>query len=138
MVPYIFQKIVILHLKQIKSMKALFKFVVIVSAVIALPSSVSAQKSVYKAVLKTSITCDHCKQCETCGGLLEKTLIKEKGVQMITLDEKASTITVIYNSNKTDIAKIKQSISKMGYDADDVKADPAGYEKLDGCCKENS
>jgi pantoate kinase len=54
---------------------------------------------------------------------------------MITLNEEESTITVVYNSKKTDLPTIKTAISQLGYDADDVKADPAGYQKLDGCCK---
>jgi len=116
-------------------MKTIFKTLALIAMVFFISNTASAQKTVFKAVMKTSINCDHCKVCPTCGGLLEKTLIKEKGVQMITLDEKESTITVIYNSKKTDIATIKSAISKMGYDADDVKADPEGYEKLDGCCK---
>jgi|SRR6218665_968600 len=98
-------------------------------------ASAQQQKIVQKATIKTAISCDHCKACPSCGGLLEKTLLKNKGIQMITLDEKNMTIEVIYNSKKTDLATIKNAISKLGYDADDVKADAASYEKLDGCCK---
>ncbi|WP_177734626.1 heavy-metal-associated domain-containing protein [Flavobacterium inviolabile] len=98
-------------------------------------SSLTAKAQVQKAVIKTAIVCDHCKQCETCGGLLEKKLIRHKGIQMITLDETKMTITVIYNSKKTDLNSIKTAISLLGYDADDIKADPKGYENLDGCCK---
>jgi mercuric ion binding protein len=93
------------------------------------------QKTIQTAIIKTAIYCDHCKACESCGDRLEKTLLKEKGIQMITLDEKAMTIKVIYNSKKTDLAKIKTAISKLGYDADDIKADAVAYEGLDGCCK---
>lgn len=93
------------------------------------------QKTVETAVIKTSIYCDHCKACETCGPKFEKTLLKEKGVQMVTLDEKAMTIKVVYNTKKTNLDNIKQAISKLGYDADDVKADAVAYEGLDGCCK---
>lgn len=81
--------------------------------------------------------CDHCKACETCGPQIEKKLLKEKGVQMVTLDETAMTIKVVYNSKKTDLDKIKAAISKLGYDADDVKADVAAYDALDGCCKKS-
>ena len=54
---------------------------------------------------------------------------------MYQLDEKNMTITVFYNTQKTDLQTIKLAISKMGYDADDVKADVAAYEQLDDCCK---
>ncbi len=93
-------------------------------------------KTTQKAVIKTSISCDHCKQCETCGGLLEKTLIKQNGIQMIVLDEKKMTISVVFNSKKTNLETIKTAISNLGYDADEIKANPTAYQKLDGCCKE--
>lgn len=98
-------------------------------------NAIAQQKTVQKAIIKTSIACDHCKACESCGGLLEKKLLHHKGIQMITLDEKEATIAVIYNSKKTDLAAIKMAISELGYDADEVKAKAAGYEKLDSCCK---
>ena len=88
-----------------------------------------------KAVIKTTIYCDHCKQCETCGQNFQTNMLKIKGVKMYELDEKKMTITVYYNAQKTDLATIKTAISKLGYDADDIKADFASYEKLDGCCK---
>lgn len=94
-------------------------------------------KTVETAVIKTAIYCDHCKVCETCGPKFEKTLLKEPGVQMVTLDDKAMTIKVVYNTKKTSLDKVRQAISKLGYDADDLKADVAAYEGLDGCCKKS-
>lgn len=116
-------------------MRANLKTTFIIAAFLLMSVTVLAQKTVQKAIIKTSIACDHCKACPSCRGLLEKTLLKNKGVQMITLDEKKVTIEVIFNSKKTDLLTIKTAISKLGYDADEVKADPSGYEKLDGCCK---
>ena len=109
-------------------------FIIVLSATSA-NAQEPKQKTTQTAVIKTAIYCDHCKACESCGDRLEKTLLKEKGIQMITLDEKAMTIKVVYNSKKTDLTKIKTAISKLGYDADDIKADVVAYESLDGCCK---
>jgi len=92
-------------------------------------------KAIQTATIKTAIYCDHCKACETCGKKFNSTLLKEKGVQMVVLDEKAMTIKVTYNAKKTDLAAIKQAISKLGYDADDVKAEAVAYSGLDDCCK---
>ncbi len=98
--------------------------------------SVAAQsKKNQKAVIKTVLNCDHCKICETCGKNFQENLYKIKGVKMYELDEKNMTITVFYNGEKTNLQTIKTAISKLGYDADDVKADKGAYEKLDGCCK---
>lgn len=117
-------------------MKTILKSTIAIAAFIFLSGTAYAQeKKTQKAIIKTSIGCDHCKVCPSCGGLLEKKLLKTEGIQMITLDEKKMTIEVIYNTKKTNLATIKTAISKLGYDADDVKADASGYEKLDGCCK---
>ncbi len=114
------------------TMKTLLK----ICFVLFLGFNASAQKdTVQNAVIKTNIVCDHCSQCETCGGLLERKLIRNKGIQMITLDAEAMTINVIYNSKKTDLTQIRTAISKLGYDADEIPADPEAVEKLDGCCK---
>ncbi len=99
--------------------------------------STFAQKNanVKTTVIKTKIYCDHCKQCETCGDKFNKDLYNEDGIKRVDIDSKANTITVVYDSRKIELDKIKLLISKLGYDADDVKADPAGIAKLDGCCK---
>ncbi|WP_177762549.1 cation transporter [Flavobacterium sp. I3-2] len=88
-----------------------------------------------KAEIKLSIECDHCKVCETCGLNFRDNMLKVKGVTMYELNEETKTMTVYYNTKKTDLSKIKTAISKLGFDADEVKADPEAYEKLDGCCK---
>lgn len=93
------------------------------------------QKVNQKAVIHTKITCDHCKECETCGQLFQEKLLEINGIKMIELDSEKMTITVFYSTKKTNLDAIKTAISKLGYDADDVKADPLGYEQLDGCCK---
>lgn len=92
-------------------------------------------KNVQTSVIKTKIYCDHCKECETCGDKFHKDLYNEDGIKRVGVDSKANTITVIYDTRKITLDKIRLSISKLGYDADEVKADPAGIAKLDGCCK---
>lgn len=93
------------------------------------------QKKTQKAEIKISIRCDHCKMCETCGQLFRSELFKLKGVKNYELNEEEKTLTIYYNAQKNNIDAIRTYISKLGYDADHVKAVPEGYEKLDGCCK---
>jgi len=100
----------------------------------AATSSLSAKGS-EKIVIKTTIYCDHCNECESCGQFLRKELKFIKGVKFATLDVKAMTFTIEYNTSKTNPAEIRNAISKLGYDADDIKAEPTAYQKLDGCCK---
>jgi copper chaperone CopZ len=104
-----------------------------------LPNLSNAQegKKNQKATIKTNVYCDHCKQCETCGKSFQSELLKVKGLKMMELDEKAMTITVFYDGRKTNLDSIKTAISNLGYDADELKANPDAYEKLDGCCKKS-
>jgi copper chaperone CopZ len=73
--------------------------------------------------------------CKMCKARIERNLAYEKGVTDVTLDVDTKVATVTYNPKKTDVAKIKANIVKTGYDADEVSADPKGYEKLPSCCK---
>lgn len=116
-----------------KSIKTLFTLIILL--VVSQSSLAQNGKKNEKAIIKTTIYCDHCKACETCGKNFDAEILKIKGVKMYELDEKNMTITVYYNGQKTNLDTIKTGISKLGYDADDVKADVAAYEKLDGCCK---
>ena len=87
-------------------------------------------------MVKTSITCDHCLQCSSCSENIEDRIFENnKGIQHIHINPETNTIQVIYKSSKTTPEAIRTAISLAGYDADDVKAVPASYEKLDGCCK---
>ncbi|RZJ71598.1 heavy metal-associated domain-containing protein [Flavobacterium sp.] len=112
-------------------MKTFLKIAAVMLLLISVPT-LAQSKSV---TIKTNINCDHCKQCPSCGGKFQKTLIKESGIQMVILDEQKMTLKVTYNSKKTDPQAIKVAISKLGYDADEIKADPKGFEQLDSCCK---
>lgn len=97
--------------------------------------SAQKQKTIEKALIKTNIYCNHCAKCETCGERFQKVLLREKGIQMVTVDEKEMTIEVVYNTKKTDLTKVKTAIIKLGYDADEMLADAIAYEGLDNCCK---
>ncbi len=97
----------------------------------------SAQKRTEKAVIKTMLYCNHCKACETCGALFDKQILRISGVKMYELDEQAMTITVFYNPKRTNVDAIRRGIAHLGFDADELKADPDAYEKLDACCKKS-
>jgi periplasmic mercuric ion binding protein len=90
------------------------------------------KKKIDEVKIKTSAVCGMCKD------KIEKNLIFEKGVKDVSLDLKTKIVTVEYRTNKTDPDKIRTAISKLGYDADQVPADPKAYEKLPGCCKKDN
>jgi mercuric ion binding protein len=76
--------------------------------------------------------------CETCKKNIETALAFEKGVKKSELDLSTKIVTVIYNPLKTTPEKLKLAISNAGYDADEVKANPKAYKKLDECCKKET
>lgn len=98
----------------------------IVSSVLILP--VSAQLDTVN--IHTSAVCSTCKRT------LEKDLSFEKGVKTSKLDLTTFDIMVVYDPKKTTPDKIRQRIAHIGYDADDVKRDPKGFDRLPDCCKQ--
>lgn len=118
-----------------KNTTSLLKIATLFLTFISVSAFAQKKGNIKTALIKTTIYCDHCKKCETCGDKFNKELYGENGIKRVDIDAKAMIITVVYDTKKTDLDKIKSFISKLGYDADDVKADPAGIAKLDGCCK---
>jgi len=74
-------------------------------------------------------------QCETCENNLNKALKKVAGVEKYKIDIDGKVIHVNYDRNVTTIAKIENAITSAGYDANDKKANPEAYDKLDKCCR---
>lgn len=73
--------------------------------------------------------------CGMCEERIESNMAYEKGVTLVELDDKTKIVTITYRTAKTDPKKLREAISKLGYDADDVEADPKAYAKLPACCK---
>jgi len=82
--------------------------------------------------IKTSAICEMCKE------RIEKNLTLSKGVKKADLDLNDKVIHITYDAGKTDVEALKKAITEVGYDADDAKAEPKGYDKLPSCCKKGS
>ncbi len=74
-------------------------------------------------------------QCGSCVRTVEKALKAVGGVETAKVNLKKKTATVTYRSGEATLAQLEDAITKSGYSANDKKADPAAYEKLDDCCK---
>lgn len=86
--------------------------------------------------IQTTIYCDHCLICSSCGENIDNQIRdRNKGISKVKINPKDNTITVTYKPAKTNPDEIRKAISEAGFDADDVKASPSSYAKLDGCCK---
>ena len=97
-----------------------------------------AQSKVATINVNTSIYCDHCKKCESCGNRLEKAIYSEKGVKRFDIDEKTKVVTIVYNTTKTNPENLRVAIAKAGFDADNVKGYLNVYNKWDDCCKRST
>ena len=82
------------------------------------------------AVIKTPTV-----QCESCKARIEKYMAHEEGIVKINVDFKKKITTVTYLTDRTNIENIKAQIANVGYDADDVTAEPDAYKRLPTCCK---
>jgi mercuric ion binding protein len=76
--------------------------------------------------------------CGSCVTTITKALKKVNGVKTTKVDVEKKTATVTFASTKTTLSKIEKAIANAGYDANKIKRDPAAYEKLDACCKQDS
>lgn len=91
-----------------------------------------------KAKKTETISIKTSSQCDMCKLTLEKAMAYEKGVKKSNLDVPTSILTVEYNPSKTTPEKIKKAVTETGYDADELPANPAAYEKLNPCCKKGA
>ena len=121
----------------IKNIFSKNSLVILVTVLLTTFSNLAIASSKLKSetiIIKTAIYCDHCKECESCGGKIQRDLSFDKGILQVDLDEKLMTITVKYNPTKTDPDEIRKAIANYGFDADSVKANPDAVAKLDECC----
>ena len=74
-------------------------------------------------------------QCGMCQKTIEKGLSSVKGVKSVHVSLEDKVAHVVHDPNVVDLAFIESTISKLGYQANEVLADPVAYEALPGCCK---
>ena len=87
------------------------------------------QDKIQEVVIKTSSECNECKE------RIEEKLNYTKGVTYVNLEVSSKQLTVKFKPEKITLEKIKQILSDLGYDADDVKANPISQQKLPKCCQ---
>lgn len=103
------------------------KLIILIALILMAFSGVKAQ--IIEAKIKTSGQCEHCKET------IEKNLRFEKGVKKVNFDIESHIVRVKFDQKKTTIQAIQIDITKLGYDADSLPADPIAYENLNACCK---
>jgi periplasmic mercuric ion binding protein len=93
-------------------------------------STYAQQKAIQKAVIQTPGV-----QCEACKTRIENHLAHEYGVSSVRADYRRHTVTVTWYTDRTNIENIKTALANLGYDADDVTADPDAYKRLPITCQ---
>ncbi|MBP5662685.1 MAG: cation transporter [Bacteroidales bacterium] len=92
-------------------------------------ATATSTTSIQKVVIQTNGVCSKCE------ALFKENVPFFKGVKDYAYDPKTSKMTITYDSKKTNPDLLRQQISKLGYNADNVKADPAARAKLPACCQ---
>lgn len=98
---------------------------------LAITNTLKAQETKAEITIKSSVVCDMCKK------KVEKVLTF-KGIEKSSVDLQTKMITVTYDPQQTNPEKIKTAIANAGYDADEIKANPKAYKRLDKCCKKEN
>ena len=105
----------------------------ILASFLAIASSVSVfsqQKAIQKAVIQTPNL-----QCEACKTRIENRLAHEDGISSVRADYRHHTVSVTWYADRTNLENIKTELANLGYDADDVTADPDAYKRLPVTCQ---
>ncbi len=74
-------------------------------------------------------------ECGMCKEKIEGKLNYTKGIVFAELDVPSKELTVKYKTDKITLEEIRVLISEIGYDADEVKANPESQENLPKCCQ---
>lgn len=95
----------------------------------AAPAKISAQKPA-KVVINIPGAQD-----EACKTRIENYLKREYGVTSSNVNYRRHTVSIQYIPDRTNVENIKTAIANLGYDADDVKANPESYKRLPKTCQ---
>lgn len=101
----------------------------LVSLFFLITASAQDKGSLARVDIRTNTVCDMCERT------LETELLYEKGVKHVDVDLAANIIHIDVDPRKTDVMKLRQAVSQLGYSADDLPPDPEARERLPDCCR---
>tara|TARA_B110000003_G_scaffold236029_1_gene240515 strand:- start:510 stop:854 length:345 start_codon:yes stop_codon:yes gene_type:complete len=81
------------------------------------------------------LTSAPCLEMSCCKDKIEEEMQFTRGVTAVDLEIETGILTVVFKTKKTDIEKLREVISSIGYNADDVKGNKKAHEKLPSCCQ---
>jgi copper chaperone CopZ len=83
----------------------------------------------------TSISINTSAQCGMCEDKIEGELMKVPGIASANLNLDTKQLQIQYKAGKINPQQIRMAVTQLGYDADDLPANPTVYENLPACCK---
>ena len=102
------------------------------------PATATAADSKASTLTTITIQTNASKNCKSCVNRFKENVPFFKGVKEYTYDPATVKLTVTYDTKKTTADQIRKQISDLGYDADNVKANPSARAKLPACCRKES
>lgn len=106
--------------------------ILLVLFVLPLTAQEKKKKNYEEVQIQTSAVCGMCEE------RIETNIAYEKGVKKVELNNDTKVVTIGFDPRKTNADSLRTAISKIGYDADDVPADPVAYLKLPVCCQKGN
>ncbi len=116
-------------------MKKLVSILALAMMTVFIINPVNAQekkKNFEEVEIQTSAVCGMCEE------RIETNIAYEKGVKSVELNDETKIVKIGFDPRKTNVDQLRTAISKVGYDADNVAADPEAYAKLPACCKKEN
>ena len=111
------------------------KRIIIMALVRLITLGVSAQTNKTASKGEQTVTIQTNGVCQKCADKFKENVPYFKGVKSYTYDQKTAKLTINYDAKKTNPDQLRTEISKLGYNADNVKADAAARAKLPACCR---
>ena len=111
------------------------KRIIILALVSLITLGVSAQQSKQASKGEQTVTIQTNGVCQKCTDKFKENVPYFKGVKSYNYDMKTAKLTINYDAKRTNPDQLRQEVSKLGYNADNVKADPAARAKLPACCR---
>ena len=111
------------------------KKLILLALVSLITLGVSAQQSKMASKGEQTVTIQTNGVCQKCADKFKENVPYFKGVKSYNYDMKTAKLTINYDAKRTNPDQLRQQISKLGYNADNVKADPAARAKLPACCR---
>ncbi|NUQ81032.1 MAG: cation transporter [Bacteroidetes bacterium] len=73
-------------------------------------------------------------ECSMCKTRIEKTTLKQPGVETASWNKETKQLTVVFDPAKISVIAIQKAIAAVGHDTPTEQAPDSVYSKLPHCC----